>query len=260
VRSEFVDHRADLYSCGVVFYNLLAGTVPFKAVNRVELMRMIVNDPPTPASTYLPDLPDWCGKLIDKALAKAPIDRFQTAEEFRSALTTAIGSATGMAAQKLSSPAVFEGAPTVVIRAPVAPAAVAAPVTAAVPPPPIAPIPAATPAQRAPVAKASNRHYLVAAAGVLAVLIAAVAAYNFNSRVPANGARCAADRAAGRDDSRRSCEYGRDAGVTAGLTARITASLTTRLAALNRRDASATRSGLGHRATSGEGPDGGCTA
>ena len=91
-------------------YNLLTGTLPFKAGNRVELMRMIVNDPPKPALTYLPDLPDWCAKLIDKALAKAPIDRFQTAEEFRTALTTAIGSAAGIAARKLSTPAVFEGA------------------------------------------------------------------------------------------------------------------------------------------------------
>ena len=84
-----------------MFYNLLTGTVPFKAGNRVELMRMVVNNPPTPISTYLPDLPHWCGKLIDKALAKAPNDRFQTAEEFRSALTTAIGSATGIPARKL---------------------------------------------------------------------------------------------------------------------------------------------------------------
>jgi serine/threonine-protein kinase len=185
VRSEGVDHRADLYSCGVVFYNLLTGTVPFKAGNRVELMRMVLNDPPTPASTYHPDLPDWCGKLIDKALAKAPVDRFQTAEEFRSALTTAIGSATGTPARKLGTPAVFEGAPTVVMRASGAPNAVAPPVDAAVPPPPIAPIPAATPAQRAPIAKASNRNHLVAAAVVLAVFIAAVAAYNFSSRLPA---------------------------------------------------------------------------
>ena len=146
---------------------------------------MVLNDPPTPASTYLPDLPDWCRKLIDKALAKAPVDRFQTAEEFRSALTTAIGGATGTPARKLGTPAVFEGAPTVVMRAPGAPTAVAPPANAAVPPPPIAPIPAATPAQRAPIAKASNRNHLVAAAVVLAVFIAAVAAYNFSTRLPA---------------------------------------------------------------------------
>ena len=185
VRSEGVDQRADLYSCGVVFYNLLTGTVPFKAGNRVELMRMVSNDPPTPASTYLPDLPDWCAKLIDKALAKAPVDRFQTAEEFRSALTTEIGSATGTPPRKLGTPAVFEGAPTVVMRASGAPNAVAPPGNAAVPPPAIAPIPAATPAQRAPIAKASNRNHLVAAAVVLAVFIAAVAAYNFRARLPA---------------------------------------------------------------------------
>jgi serine/threonine-protein kinase len=185
VQSEGVDRRADLYSCGVVFYYLLVGTVPFKAGNRVELMRKIVNDPPTPASTYLPDLPDWCVKLLDKALAKAPIDRFQTAEEFRGALTTAIGSATGIAAPKLSTPAVFEGAPTVVFRLPAAPSAAGPPVNAAVPPPPIAPIPAGIPAQRAPIANASNRNPLVAVAVGLAVLITAVAAYNFTTRVPA---------------------------------------------------------------------------
>jgi serine/threonine-protein kinase len=184
VQAEGIDRRADLYSCGVVFYYLLVGTVPFKAGNRVELMRKIVNEPPTPASTYLPDLPDWCVKLLDKALAKAPIDRFQTAEEFRGALTTAIGSATGIAAPKLSTPAVFEGAPTVVIRAPAAPTAAGPPVTAAVAPPPIASIPAATPA-RPPIAKTSNRNPLVAVAVGLAVLIAAVAAYNFSTRAPA---------------------------------------------------------------------------
>ena len=94
--SESVDGRADLYSCGVVFYRLLTGTLPFKAGNRAELMQAILRDPPTPASTYLPDLPDWCGTIINKALAKAPADRFQTAEEFRGALTTAIGSAAGL--------------------------------------------------------------------------------------------------------------------------------------------------------------------
>src|SRR5262245_5921834 len=112
LRSESVDDRADLYACGVVFYSLLTGTLPFKAGTRAELVRAILHDPPTPASTHIPDLPGWCRAIIDKALEKAPINRFQTANEFRGALTTAIGSAAGLPAPNLDASTVFEGAKT----------------------------------------------------------------------------------------------------------------------------------------------------
>jgi hypothetical protein len=49
-----------------------------------------IADAPTPIGTFRPDLPRWCGTIIDRSLAKQPADRFQSAEEFRAALSSAV--------------------------------------------------------------------------------------------------------------------------------------------------------------------------
>ena len=89
-----VDGRADLYSVGVVFYRLLTGTLPFKADTAIGMVPKQISDTPMPLHVHRADLPDWCEGILQRALAKSPVDRFQTAEEFRTALGRATGTIT----------------------------------------------------------------------------------------------------------------------------------------------------------------------
>jgi hypothetical protein len=90
VLGKDVDARADLYSVGVVFYRLLTGCLPFQADTPIGMVQKQLWDPPTPARSYRADLPDWCEAILTRALTKSPTDRFQSADEFRSALFSAI--------------------------------------------------------------------------------------------------------------------------------------------------------------------------
>ncbi len=85
-----VDGRSDLYSVGVVLYRLLARELPFKADTAIAMVQKQVGDLPTPIGTFRPDLPEWCGQVIGRALAKRPEERFQSAEEFRGAMLAAV--------------------------------------------------------------------------------------------------------------------------------------------------------------------------
>jgi serine/threonine-protein kinase len=84
-----VDGRADLYAVGVVLYRLLAAQLPFEADTAIAMVQKQLSDLPTPVASIRPGLPDWCSGIIERALAKDPADRFQTAEEFRSAIMNA---------------------------------------------------------------------------------------------------------------------------------------------------------------------------
>jgi serine/threonine protein kinase len=85
-----VDGRADLYAAGVVFYRLLSRELPFTAETAIAMVQKQIGDLPTPIGTFRPDLPLWCGLMIERALAKQPADRYQSAEEFKAALLAAV--------------------------------------------------------------------------------------------------------------------------------------------------------------------------
>ena len=85
-----IDARADLYAVGVLLYRLLSRELPFKADTAIAMAQKQVADAPTPIRSFRPDLPPWCGSLIVTALSKAPADRFQSAEAFRSAILAAV--------------------------------------------------------------------------------------------------------------------------------------------------------------------------
>jgi eukaryotic-like serine/threonine-protein kinase len=85
-----IDGRADLYSVGVVLYRLLAGRLPFSADTAISMVQMQISEAPTPIVSFRPDLPAWCTAIIDRSLAKPPSDRFQSAEEFRAALSATV--------------------------------------------------------------------------------------------------------------------------------------------------------------------------
>ncbi len=80
------DGRSDLYSLGIVLYQLAAGRLPFTARSPFELGRQHREQPPPAPHDFNPDIPPELEAVILRALAKAPPDRFQTGEELAAAL------------------------------------------------------------------------------------------------------------------------------------------------------------------------------
>lgn len=76
------DERSDLYSLGVIFYEMLAGEPPFSAENATDLMLKKTQELPAPLSAFRTDLPEGVEPVILKALAKKPEMRQQSAAEF----------------------------------------------------------------------------------------------------------------------------------------------------------------------------------
>lgn len=86
--SSKVDHRSDIYSLGIVFYETLTGEVPFQHEELVRVMAMQLSDLPRPIDEVRPDLvfPEALVSLINKTLSKNPADRHQTMDELSKAL------------------------------------------------------------------------------------------------------------------------------------------------------------------------------
>jgi len=81
-----IDGRADVYSLGVVFYELLTGKKPFQAETPLAVLFKQMNDPLPRLKQFIPDLPDDVERVIFKALAKKPEDRYETMAVFAAAL------------------------------------------------------------------------------------------------------------------------------------------------------------------------------
>ncbi len=80
------DRRADLYSCGVVLFELLTGARPFHGGGEQALRDLVQNAPPPRPSAVKPSVPKELDPVLARALAKAPADRYQSAAEFLEAL------------------------------------------------------------------------------------------------------------------------------------------------------------------------------
>lgn len=72
---------SDVYSLGVVLYEMLSGTPPFTASTPEEMARLHVNAKPIPISEYVPDIPTALEEIIMKVLSKEPSARYRTADQ-----------------------------------------------------------------------------------------------------------------------------------------------------------------------------------
>jgi serine/threonine-protein kinase len=88
-----VDGRSDIYSLGVLGYQMLTGRVPFTGGNSMSLLLKHITEPPRPISELRPDAPRPLCDAIDRALVKDREDRWPTAMAFSDALGSADGAA-----------------------------------------------------------------------------------------------------------------------------------------------------------------------
>lgn len=93
-----IDHRADLFSTGVIFYELVTGQLPFDGDSLHELSYKICHTQPPSASSLNPALPPGLDAVLERALAKSKQDRFASAADFRQSAVEALGAlqASGM--------------------------------------------------------------------------------------------------------------------------------------------------------------------
>jgi eukaryotic-like serine/threonine-protein kinase len=84
------DHRVDLYSVGVILYEVLTGTLPFSGRTPSELAYQLAVSAPRPPRAARPDLPPALEEVVLKALAREPNERFADAREFIAALRSAL--------------------------------------------------------------------------------------------------------------------------------------------------------------------------
>jgi serine/threonine protein kinase len=86
VRGEETDARSDIYSLGILLYEMLTGRVPFNNTSEYELMRSQIEDAPAPPRSIAPHIPLAIEQAIMRSLAKKREARFQSASEFRASL------------------------------------------------------------------------------------------------------------------------------------------------------------------------------
>jgi serine/threonine-protein kinase len=86
-RGEKLDGRSDLFSAGIVLYQMLSGERPFRGDSLVAIATRIANEAPPPLAAKRPDVPASLRRVVDRCLAKQPAQRYQSGKELADALT-----------------------------------------------------------------------------------------------------------------------------------------------------------------------------
>jgi serine/threonine-protein kinase len=84
-----VNGHTDLFALGVSLYQLLTGQLPFRGASMTNLMFVIANEPHQSVTSVRSELPKWLDEVLDRALAKSPADRFESAAALAAALRRA---------------------------------------------------------------------------------------------------------------------------------------------------------------------------
>jgi serine/threonine-protein kinase len=90
VQQTIVDQRSDIYSCGILLYEMVTGMVPFTGTSPLDVAYQHVNSNVTAPSAIQPDVPPAVDHLVLAATRKSPNDRMQSAREFRDGVIRAM--------------------------------------------------------------------------------------------------------------------------------------------------------------------------
>ena len=80
-RGDEVDHRSDIFSFGVLLYELATGRFPFEGKTAIETLSATLSYDPPPVSDLVDEVPGEAGRIVSKALEKEPQRRYQTADD-----------------------------------------------------------------------------------------------------------------------------------------------------------------------------------
>jgi eukaryotic-like serine/threonine-protein kinase len=95
IRDEVVDHRTDLYSLGVVMYQLLSGILPYRGSNKFSIIFQITQYEPPPPSSHRREVPESLDRIVRRAMQKDPAQRYQSGDELAEDLIEALRAGLG---------------------------------------------------------------------------------------------------------------------------------------------------------------------
>jgi tRNA A-37 threonylcarbamoyl transferase component Bud32 len=98
IREELVDHRTDIYSLGVVAYQMLSGRLPFQGTNKFSMIYQITQHDPPPPSSHRREVPEALDHIVRRAMHKDAKARYHSGDEFAGALVEALR--TGLGARR----------------------------------------------------------------------------------------------------------------------------------------------------------------